>query len=95
MMNFRLRSEDVPKLDAAAKTAGMSRSDFIRQAITEKVARTMRSVDPEMAPAPGRGPAIKAEKKMPFPDCPRSAQCKLQKLPTGIKLCTSCGIKIA
>ena len=32
------REEDVPRLDAAAKQAGMSRSDFIREAVARLVA---------------------------------------------------------
>jgi Arc/MetJ-type ribon-helix-helix transcriptional regulator len=95
MINFRLREEDIPKLDAAARTAGMTRSDFIRRAITELVARYTRHEEPLEA-ASGRGPAAeKPSKRQPFSDCPRNKACKLQKLPTGIKLCGTCGVKIA
>lgn len=95
MINFRLREEDIPKLDAAARTAGMTRSDFIRRAITELVAKYTRNETPLEA-APGRGPAApKQDRKMPFPECPKNTACNLQKLPTGIKLCTTCNTKIA
>lgn len=95
MINFRLREEDIPKLDAAARTAGMTRSDFIRKAVTELVAKYTRNETPLEAAA-GRGPSVKQEdRKMPFSDCPKNTACKLQKLPTGIKLCTTCNTKMA
>lgn len=95
MINFRLREEDIPKLDAAARSAGMTRSDFIRQAVTELVARYTRT-DVALEAASGRGPAaVKEDRKMPFPDCPKNTACKLQKLPTGIKLCATCNIKMS
>lgn len=95
MINFRLREEDIPKLDAAARTAGMTRSDFIRKAVTELVAR-YTSHDAPLEAAPGRGQAApKVDRKMPFADCPRNVACKLQRLPTGVKLCSTCGIKTA
>jgi hypothetical protein len=94
MMNFRLRSEDVPKLDAAAKAAGLTRSDFVRRAVTELVARYTGERKP-MEAAGTRGPAApkQSSKGYPFPDCPKNPACKFQKLPTGIKLCQTCGIK--
>lgn len=95
MINFRLREEDLPKLDAAARTAGLSRSDFIRRAVTELVGKyTGTEVSIESAKV--RGAALpKVDRKMPFADCPRNPACRLQRLPTGVKLCSSCGIKTA
>lgn len=95
MMNFRLREEDIPKLDAAARALGMDRSTFIRSAVTELVARTINERQP-MQNAGGRGPSKpKTTSPMPYPDCPRNAACSLTKLPTGIKVCSTCGCKIA
>ncbi len=96
MMNFRLREEDVPKLDAAAKAAGMTRSDFIRRGVTELVAKYTGDRKP-LESAGGRGPALPAQNKktMPFPDCPKNAACNLTKLPTGIKVCQTCGVRTA
>ena len=95
MINFRLREEDLPKLDAAARTAGMSRSDFIRRAVTEMVGRYTGS-DVSLESAKVRGVAAsKVDRKMPFDDCPRNSACRLQRLATGVKLCSTCGIKSA
>mgnify|MGYP001183582186 CR=1 FL=1 len=96
MVNFRLREEDVPRLDAAAKQAGMSRSDFIREAVARLVASytSDRKSPVEMRPADGRGPAVE-KVRTPFPDCPRSSQCKIQKTTTGVKACLTCQARFA
>jgi len=95
MMNFRLRNEDIPKLDAAAKKMNMSRSDFIRAAVSEHVARVTQHKG-KLEAAPHRGEAKKAQpgtKK--FPDCPKNPACSFRKELTGIKICTTCGVKTA
>lgn len=90
MINFRLRQEDVPRLDAAVKRSGMSRSDFIRMAVTEYVAR-MDGRDEALQNEGGRGKAKVSSTKGKFNDCPRNAACKIVAPKIGAKVCTTCG----
>ena len=94
MINFRLREEDIPKLDAAAKMSGMNRSDFIRLAVSEKVA-SMGVSQESLAAKDGRGEAKSKNSPGPFPDCPKSSNCKFQRSVTGIRVCATCGLKSA
>jgi hypothetical protein len=96
MINFRLRDEDLPRLDAACQTVNMTRSDFIRAAVAEKVNRLDgKTANKEsMKAAEGRG---KAKPKVTghFPDCPKNPACQFQRTVTGIQVCTTCGLKRA
>jgi hypothetical protein len=91
MVNFRLRQEDIPRLNAAVKRSGMTRSDFIRKAVTELVAK-MDGQDGELAPEGGRGKAKEpVATKGKFPDCPRNKACQVITLPMGQgKVCKLC-----
>lgn len=96
MVNFRVVANDLRRIDSVAKKLGMTRSDFIRQAVTEHVGRYTGD-ETVVAPKAGRGKAKTAEptSKGLFPDCPRNSACSFQRLPTGVKLCTLCGVKKA
>ncbi len=94
MINFRVRGEDQARIDATAKKLGLNRSDFIKRALTEAIARYAGDATPVQA-LPGRGKA-KIEvtaARTPFDDCPKNANCHLTKLPTGVKVCESCNVK--
>lgn len=92
MINFRLREEDLPRLDAAAERAGMSRSDFIRQAVTEYVAR-LDGRQGALAAEGKRGKAKPRAEGLKFEDCPKNPACQLVRLNTGVKACRVCGRK--
>ena len=95
MVNFRLREEDMPKLDLACQMLGLTRSDFIRSAVAEKVERTRgKTENVEMKAAAGRGKA-KPKVNGKFPDCPKNPACNFQRTNIGIQVCTTCGLKRA
>lgn len=91
MINFRVKDDDIRRLDNAAKAAGLSRSEFVRRAVSLQVAHYTGDSTPLEA-APHRGKA-KEKPATPFPDCPRNAACSLIKLPTGVKACQACSLR--
>lgn len=86
MLNFRVLDDDARRIDAACKIAGMSRSDFIRKAVGEAVARYTG----DQSPIRTDDTSVKG-KDLPFPDCPRSAACSITKSQDGRKICRGCG----
>jgi len=91
MLNFRLRQADVVKLDALVEALGVTRSDFIRQAVAEKVGR-MDGKTVELLPSKGRGKQA-PKSGGPFPDCPKNEACSFSRTTTGIQVCSTCGVK--
>lgn len=88
MVNFRLRDEDVAKIDAAAERLGVSRSDFIRDAVTAKLAGF--TDDSEVSKVGVRGKAKEATVAL-HPDCPKSQYCRFVLGPQRKRICAVCG----
>lgn len=96
MTNVRLKAEEVAKVDAISQRMGMSRSDFIRKALTEALAKYAGD------DTPVTGVKVRGKEKpktpgstYPYDACPKGPQCQWVKAPTGIKICTTCKIKRA
>jgi hypothetical protein len=87
MLNFRVKDEWADRLDAAAERVGLNRSDFIRSSLEQRVEEVLGG-----APTPAR-PRLTPPKvqKVARNQCPHP---QVTKLPTGIKLCQSCGAKL-
>ena len=89
MLNFRAKDEFIERIDAAADALGLSRSDFIRQAVEERlgaigpVARTRRPQQPKTPRAP----------KASAGGCPHPAAA-VSRLATGVRLCGACGSRL-
>lgn len=94
MINFRVRAEDQVRIDATASKLGMNRSDFIKKALTEAIARYAGDSTPvEALPGRGKAKAVTVTPKTPFENCPKNTACSLTRLPTGVKVCESCNVK--
>ena len=87
MLNFRVRQEFVQALDAAAKTVGMNRSDFIRAAVE-------RAVEGDEPVIIRRTTSPTRQKPVPKNECSHPKEA-LAKTAFGIKVCQVCGAKIA
>lgn len=94
MTNVRLKAEEVAKVDAIAKRMNMTRSEFIRKALTEALSR-YTSDDTPVTGVKVRGKEKSKGSNYPYPDCPKGPQCQWVKAPTGIKICTTCKTKRA
>lgn len=94
MMNCRLKAEEVERIDAVAKQMGMSRSEFTRKALSEALAK-YTAEDTPVTGVQVRGKAKKGASKYKYDGCPSNPQCQFVKAPTGVKICTSCGVKRA
>lgn len=91
MINVRLSRAEVARLDKAAEQAGISRSDFMRQAIEHELAR--RGDKGSVTGVKVRGKAKKS--KFPYDNCPKGPQCQFARTVTGIQVCGTCGNKRA
>ena len=91
MINFRLKDDDIKRLDQAAKQAGKSRSSFVRDAVSKAVTQYTGDTKPLEA-ASSRGSGVK-KSGTPFLDCPRNTNCSLVRLPTGVKACQTCSLR--
>ena len=98
MVNFRTSVEFARALDQRADEAGLSRSDYIREALEEKVGQTAVNGrahwarNATVAPGPRQAddtvePVVDRD-KCPHPEGNRVA------LPTGIKMCNLCGARL-
>lgn len=87
MLNFRAKDHWVDRLDAAAERLGQNRSDFMRQALEQRVEEVLGGA-PIQARQNRAAPKVA---KVAKSGCPHP---KTTKLPTGIKLCQSCGAKL-
>lgn len=93
MTNVRLKAEEVAKVDAVSHAMGMTRSEFIRRALTEALAKYAGD-DTPVTGVKVRGPERpKSASTYPHSTCPKGPQCQWVKAPTGIKICTTCKIK--
>lgn len=94
MVNVRLKSSEVARIDAAADKMKMSRSAFIRDALTKALAQVGDGTT--VTGVKVRGKASKQPKQAyPYEDCPKGQYCQWVKAPTGIQICTTCGLKKA
>lgn len=84
MCNVRLKEEEVQRIDKVAEALGQNRSDFIRSAITEKLARSGGGDSP-VTGVRVRGKAKPKSSK----GCPTRPDCRVQKLLSGQKVCVS------
>jgi predicted DNA-binding protein len=91
MTNVRLKKSEVARIDAAAERTGVSRSDFIRRAIEHELAKLGDTG--AVTGVRVRGKAAKATAKYPYPDCPKGPQCQFARTVTGIRVCSTCGVK--
>lgn len=90
MVNFRLRDEDVVRIDQAASTLGLSRSDFIRRAVSEFLQDVAGGS--EVGVVGKRG---KAKEKASTLDgnCPRNSYCVFVKDSDRSRVCRTCGYR--
>ena len=94
MVNVRLAVNEVTKIDRAAHIIGMSRSEFIRKALTEALAKYAGD-DTPVTGVKVRGKEKPKGSNYPHSTCPKGPQCQWVKAPTGIKICTTCKIRRA
>lgn len=94
MVNVRLKSSEVAKIDAAADKMKMTRSAFIRDALTKALAQVGDGTQVTGVRVRGKA-APKAKTNYPYEDCPKGQYCQFVKAPTGIKICRTCGLKRA
>lgn len=95
MTNVRLKAEEVAKVDAVSSSMGMSRSDFIRKALTEALAKYAGDETPVTGVRVRGKEKPKTGSTYPHSTCPKGPQCSWVKAPTGVKICTTCKIKRA
>lgn len=90
MVNFRLREEDLVRVDSAAQIVGVSRSDFVRDCVSERVAEIVGGGD--VKALTGRG---KAKEKPVTLDanCPKNPYCLFVKDSAGARVCGTCGFR--
>lgn len=90
MVNFRLRDEDVLRIDAAARQLGLSRSDFIRRAVSEFLQDVAGGTEVGIV-----GKRGKAKEKAAYMDanCPRNPYCMFVKEASGSRICRTCGYR--
>jgi hypothetical protein len=88
MINFRIRKTDLQKLDQAAQTLGLTRSDFLRQATSDLI-NTATGADP----VEKTGTRGKQQEKAVFLNstCPKNDYCRFIKNAKGTKTCQTCG----
>lgn len=91
MVNFRLKEEDVDRVDGAAERLSMSRSDFIRKAVSDAVIRYSGGGKVETVGT--RGPAAPKTDKMKDSGCPNNSYCHFIKDTAGSRTCGTCGVK--
>ena len=94
MTNVRLKTEEVAKIDAVSQRMGMTRSEFIRKALTEALAKYAGD-DTPVTGVKVRGKEKPKGKTYPHATCPSGPQCQWVKAPTGIKICATCKVKRA
>ena len=92
MVNVRLKAQEVAKVDAVATRMGMSRSEFIRKALTEALAKYAGD-DTPVTGVKVRGKEKKKSVTYPYDTCPSGPQCQWVKAPTGVRICTTCKLK--
>lgn len=87
MLNFRVKDAELRAIDAAAKAAGMNRSDFIRFALNS-VLKNEVAVTVKPKPAP------QTKTKCAQGQDPRTCVSAVWvKLPTGVRQCQVCGVR--
>lgn len=92
MTNVRLKAEEVAKVDGIARSMGITRSEFIRKALTEALSRYAGD-DTPVTGVQVRGKEKPKSAGYQYDTCPKGPQCQWVKAPTGIKICTTCKIK--
>lgn len=86
MVNFRMKQSELEAIDAVANRLGVTRSDFIRDAVKERIARHVSESPVAIPSGPSQGCKGGGN--------PRACQIKqLAKLATGVKVCTVCGVR--
>ncbi len=106
MLNFRVRDEFAEAVDQAARTAGLSRSKFMRQAVMKEVTAWnghSPTPDPEEIPKSLGAQQKKIVSKTQMLQAHRSpvkdGACShpresTQRLATGIRVCLLCNTKL-
>lgn len=88
MVNVRLKKSEVARIDSAADKLGMSRSAFIRHALTK--ALTSLGDEDSVTGVQVRGKADSNKPKYPHETCPTGPQCQFIRTPTGTSICRTC-----
>lgn len=90
MLNFRVKPTDVERIDQAADTLHLSRSDFIRKAVTEAVTSQLGGA--AVTAVGVRGKAV--EKSVGLDEnCPKNRYCIFTKIQDGGTICSTCGYR--
>jgi hypothetical protein len=90
MVNFRLREEDVERIDRAAAQLGISRSDFIRRAVSDEVREVLGGGDVSTVGVRGRA---KEKANMMDGNCPKNSYCVFIRDSNRNRICQTCGFK--
>lgn len=89
MMNFRAKPHEVDLIDQAARSLGMNRSQFIRNAVQLAIAaykdRGQVRVAVEVPASKGAG--------CKEGDVRGCTLAQWSKLPTGVQVCSTCGVR--
>lgn len=89
MVNFRAPADSVDMYDEAAETAGMSRSQWLRNAA--ELALSMHR-DKGFTPKANTVPVQEGPKCVEG-DWRKCSMADWRKLPTGLRQCASCGVR--
>lgn len=88
MVNFRVKEQDLVRIDEAAERTRQSRSDFIRTAVSEAV--QTRVGGGAVTKVGVRGKATE-KAQMLDEGCPKNRYCVFTKIPGGT-ICSTCGV---
>lgn len=89
MVNFRVKDHELTLIDKYAKMEGLSRSDWIRNAINRALKNNESTVGIELKERKGTNDN---SQKCKFGDA-RQCPANKVKLATGIKVCQTCGLR--
>lgn len=90
MVNFRLREEDVARIDGAAQKLGVSRSEFIRIAVSDAISDV---VGGEAVGVVGVRGKAKEKAAMMDDRCPKNSYCIFVKDASRVPTCRTCGFR--
>lgn len=88
MINFRVKQEDADRIDQAADITGVSRSDFVRQAVSEQVQEMLGGT--AVGTVGKRGKALE-KAQMRDEGCPKNAYCVFVRDAAHRRICQTCG----
>ncbi len=88
MINFRLKNEEVELVDKYAQMEGLTRSDYIRNALNAALRSSGKGVRLSERSAPQK---VEIKTKCVAGNIVNCPAANWQRLATGIKVCTTCG----